>query len=185
VKERVTGGAASVARASSLNSGQKASSMRSKPANGKQKIMIPTTSCRALRSIAAWACGQFVAGGGLLLLWTKRPWPLTNGWVRPAFGRFGLSGNGLVPKNIRGGHGLRLCSAGRCGSVFRRGENCFGGRKLIGRLFPVKIRTETASLGSICPSPPTCTIMILLAAGPDGRCCKTEESPNSAEQCAG
>jgi hypothetical protein len=51
--------------------------------------------------------------------------------VRPAFGRFGLSGNGLVIKKIRGGHGLRFCSAGRCSSVFRRGENCFGGRKLI------------------------------------------------------
>jgi hypothetical protein len=31
----------------------------------------------------------------------------------------------------------------------------------------------------------SCTIMELLAAGPDGRCRKTEESPNSAEQCAG
>jgi hypothetical protein len=105
--------------------------------------------------------------------------------VRPAFGRFGLFGNGLVLKEIRGGHGLRLCPAGRCCSLFGRGENCFGGRKLIWRLFPAKIRTERASVGRICPSPPACTIMILLAAGPDGRCCKTEESPNSAEQCAG
>jgi hypothetical protein len=50
--------------------------------------------------------------------------------VRPAFGRFGLSGNGLVLKKIRGGHGLRLCSCRGC-SLFGRGENCFGGRKLI------------------------------------------------------
>jgi len=54
--------------------------MRSKPANGKQKIIIPTTSCTALRWIAAWAWTIVAGGGGLLLLWTKGPWPLTNGW---------------------------------------------------------------------------------------------------------
>ena len=30
-----------------------------------------------------------------------------------------------------------------------------------------------------------CTIIKTLAAGPDDRCRKAEESPNSAEQCAG
>jgi hypothetical protein len=54
--------------------------MLSKPANGKQKIIIPTTSCTAL----SWNRGLGVDNrrwrGGLLLLWTKGPWPLTNGW---------------------------------------------------------------------------------------------------------
>jgi len=68
--------------------------MLSKPANGKQKISIPTTSCTALSWIAAWAWTIVAGGGGLLLLWRKGPWPLTNGWVRPAFGGFGLFGNG-------------------------------------------------------------------------------------------
>jgi hypothetical protein len=54
--------------------------MLSKPANGKQKIIIPTTSCTALSWIAAWAWTIVAGGGGLLLLWTKGPGPLTNGW---------------------------------------------------------------------------------------------------------
>jgi hypothetical protein len=54
--------------------------MLSKPANGKQKTMISTTSCTALSWIAAWAWTIVAGGGGLLLLWTKGPWPLTNGW---------------------------------------------------------------------------------------------------------
>jgi hypothetical protein len=54
--------------------------MLSKPANGKQKIIIPTPSCTALRWIAAWAWTIVAGGGGLLLLWAKGPWPLTNGW---------------------------------------------------------------------------------------------------------
>jgi hypothetical protein len=42
--------------------------------------MISTTSCTALSWIAAWAWTIVAGGGGLLLLWTKGPWPLTNGW---------------------------------------------------------------------------------------------------------
>src|SRR5260370_40807925 len=105
--------------------------------------------------------------------------------VRPAFGRFGLSGNGLVLRKIRGGSraqvmfGLPLVlSFSSRGELLWRSEGDL-------TVISVKSRTETGSVGSISPSPPACTIMILLAAGPDGRCCKTEESPNSAEQCAG
>src|ERR1700680_2412659 len=105
--------------------------MLSKPANGKQKIIIPTTSCTALRWIAAWAWTIVAGGGGLAASLAEGGMAADQRLVRPAFGRFGLSGNGLVLKKIRGGHGLRLCSAGRCCSLFRRGENCFGGRKLI------------------------------------------------------
>ncbi len=30
--------------------------------------------------VAAWAWAIVAGGGGLWLLWTKGPWPLTNGW---------------------------------------------------------------------------------------------------------
>jgi hypothetical protein len=53
--------------------------MPSKRANAKQK----TTSRmfgEALGWIVAWAWTILAAGGGLRLLWTKGPWPLTNGW---------------------------------------------------------------------------------------------------------
>jgi hypothetical protein len=55
-----------------------------------------------------------------------------NQWlVRAVLRHFGLSGNELVLKKIRGHDGLRLCSDWRSCSLFRRGENCFGSRKLI------------------------------------------------------
>jgi hypothetical protein len=54
--------------------------MLSKPANGKQKIITPTTACTALSWIAAWAWTIVAGGRGLLLLWMKGPWPLTNRW---------------------------------------------------------------------------------------------------------
>jgi len=36
--------------------------------------------CSASVGIAAWASTIVAGGGGLLLLGTKGPWPLTNGW---------------------------------------------------------------------------------------------------------
>jgi|ERR1035438_8360373 hypothetical protein len=33
-----------------------------------------------LGEIAAWAWAILAGGGGLWLMWTKGPWPLTNGW---------------------------------------------------------------------------------------------------------
>ena len=105
--------------------------MLSKPANGKQKIIIPTTSCTAL----SWNRGLGVDNRRwrwrLAASLDEGAMAAEQRLVRPAVGHFDLSGNGLVLKKIRGGHGLRLCSAGRGCSVFRRGENCFGGRKLI------------------------------------------------------
>ena len=70
--------------------------MLSKPANGKQKIIIPTTSCTALswnRGLGVdnrrwrWRLAASLDEGAMAA--DKR-------LVRPAFGRFGLSGNGLV-----------------------------------------------------------------------------------------
>jgi len=48
--------------------------------NVKQKTIRPARSGAALGWIAAWAWTIVAAGGGLWLLWTKGPWPLTNGW---------------------------------------------------------------------------------------------------------
>jgi len=46
----------------------------------RQKTISRTTIATALGWIAAWAWTIAAAGGGLWLLWTKGPWPLTNGW---------------------------------------------------------------------------------------------------------
>jgi len=54
--------------------------MLSKLANTKQKTIGPTTFAAALGWIVAWTWTMAAAGGGLWLLWTKGPWPLTNGW---------------------------------------------------------------------------------------------------------
>src|SRR5260370_18688190 len=48
-------------------------------------------------------------------------------------------------------------------------------------LAPKEVKGENAPSAGKIP----CTIMIWLAAGPDGRCRKTEERPHSAAQCAG
>jgi hypothetical protein len=55
-----------------LNFGQKAESV--------QSTTSQTTLLRALGWIAVWAWTILAGGGGLWLLWTKGPWPLTNGW---------------------------------------------------------------------------------------------------------
>jgi hypothetical protein len=54
----------------------KAQPMLSKLANAKSR----TTFGAALGWIAAWVWTVVAGGGGLWLLWTKGPWPLTNGW---------------------------------------------------------------------------------------------------------
>jgi hypothetical protein len=54
--------------------------MLSKLAYVKQKTISRTTFGAALGWIAAWAWTIVAGGGGLLLLWTKGPWPATNGW---------------------------------------------------------------------------------------------------------
>jgi hypothetical protein len=54
--------------------------MLPKPADVKQKAMSRTTVGAALGWIVAWAWTIIACGGGLWLLWTKGPWPLTNGW---------------------------------------------------------------------------------------------------------
>jgi hypothetical protein len=41
---------------------------------------------RPLGDILAWVYSAFAAGGGVLLLLEKGPWPLTNGWFALASG---------------------------------------------------------------------------------------------------
>ncbi|MGO8984954.1 MAG: hypothetical protein ACLPHI_20030 [Terriglobales bacterium] len=48
--------------------------------NLQQKTIARTTLGGVLGSVAAWAWTIVAGGGGLWLLWTKGPWPLTNGW---------------------------------------------------------------------------------------------------------
>jgi hypothetical protein len=54
--------------------------MLSQPANAKAKTIRRTTLGAGLGWIAAWAWTIAAAVGGIWLLWTKGPWPLTNGW---------------------------------------------------------------------------------------------------------
>jgi hypothetical protein len=54
--------------------------MLSQPANAKGKTIRRTTLGATLGWIAAWIWTIAAAGGGIWLLWTKGPWPLTNGW---------------------------------------------------------------------------------------------------------
>jgi hypothetical protein len=51
-----------------------------KLANAKQKTLSRAAFGTALGSIAAWVWTMVAGGGGWWLLWTKGPWPLTNGW---------------------------------------------------------------------------------------------------------
>jgi hypothetical protein len=155
---------------------------------------------RTLGWIAAWAWTFLAAGGGLWLLWTKGPWPLTNGWFALVFGPFGLSGNSLVLKKICGRHDPRLCANCRCCLLFHRGKNRPGFEMVIRRLSRRSdCECDTAASWREYVRAIPCTIINRLAAGPDGRPVHSgksllqtslarmggEESPNSAGQCAG
>ncbi len=50
------------------------------PVDGKQMANTRATWVATLGFIAAWAWTIVAGGGGLWLLWTRGPWPLTNGW---------------------------------------------------------------------------------------------------------
>jgi hypothetical protein len=48
--------------------------------NAKQNTIRRTTLTATLGWIAGWVWAIVAGGGGLLLLLSKGPWPLTNGW---------------------------------------------------------------------------------------------------------
>jgi len=79
--------------------------------------------------------------------------------VRAFFRPFGLPGDRLVPEKIRRSHGLRLCSNYRCRLLFRCRKNRLVFWIVIQRSRPQQLVVSLA-----------CTIIIRLAAGPDGRC---------------
>ena len=52
--------------------------------------------------IAAWAWTFVAGGGGLWLLWTKGPWPLTNGWFALLSGASACPATGWLFKRYAG-----------------------------------------------------------------------------------
>jgi hypothetical protein len=48
--------------------------MQFRDANRRSTLLV------ALGWLAGWAWAIAAGGGGVWLLWTKGPWPLTNGW---------------------------------------------------------------------------------------------------------
>ena len=76
--------------------------MVSKVANGKQNTISRTTFGVALGWIAAWAWTIVAGGGGLWILWTKGPWPLTNGWFALLSGVSACPATGWLLKKYAG-----------------------------------------------------------------------------------
>ena len=76
--------------------------MLSKLANERQKTISRTPWGAALGWIAAWAWTIVAAGGGLWLLWTKGPWPLTNGWFALFSGVSACPATGSLLKKYAG-----------------------------------------------------------------------------------
>ncbi len=51
-----------------------------------ERIVAPRPWVAILGQIAGWIWAIMAGGGGLWLLFTKGPWPLTNGWFALASG---------------------------------------------------------------------------------------------------
>src|SRR6266446_937216 len=66
------------------------------------KTISRTTFGAALSWIAAWAWTIVAGGGGLLLLWTKGPWALTNGWFALLSGLSACPATGWFLKKYAG-----------------------------------------------------------------------------------
>ena len=73
--------------------------MLSKPVDEKT---TGATWVAALGFIAAWAWAIVAGGGGLLLLWTRGPWPLTNGWFALFSGLSACPATGWLLKKYAG-----------------------------------------------------------------------------------
>jgi hypothetical protein len=78
--------------------------MLSKPVDGKQTTNTRATLVAVLGGIVAWAWAIVAGGGGLLLLCTKGPWPLTNGWFALFSGLSACPATGLLLKKYAGVH---------------------------------------------------------------------------------
>jgi hypothetical protein len=76
--------------------------MLSMPAIENQKPIRRSTFGAALGWIAAWAWAIVAGGGGLWFLWTKGPWPLTNGWFALCSGVSACPATGWFLKKYAG-----------------------------------------------------------------------------------
>ena len=76
--------------------------MLSKPVDEKQTANSRATRVAALGFIAAWAWTIIAGGGGLWLLWTRGPWPLTNGWFALFSGLSACPATGWILKEVAG-----------------------------------------------------------------------------------
>jgi hypothetical protein len=81
--------------------------------------------------IAAWVWTIVAGGGGLWLLFTKGPWPLTNGWFALFSGISACPATAWVLKKYAGVTAPGLCSHGCRGVLLRSRKDCLGGRHLI------------------------------------------------------
>src|SRR5260370_38772307 len=70
---------------------------------GSRRSLSQPRLVRRSIGIAAWAWTIVAGGGGLLLLWTKGPWPLTNGWFALLSGVSARPATGGVLKKNPGG----------------------------------------------------------------------------------
>jgi hypothetical protein len=71
-------------------------------ANLKHKTMSRTGFGTVLGWIVGRAWTMLAAGGGLWLLWTKGPWPLTNGWFALLSGISACPATGWMLKKCAG-----------------------------------------------------------------------------------
>jgi hypothetical protein len=69
----------------------------------KEQISLTRSkSVAMLGLIFGWTWAIVAGGGGLWLLWTKGPWPLTNGWFALASGISGWPVTGWILKKAVG-----------------------------------------------------------------------------------
>jgi hypothetical protein len=78
--------------------------MLSKPVDEKQTANTRATWVAALGWIAAWVWTIVAGGGGGWMLWTRGPWPLTNGWFALFSGLSACPATAWVLKKCAGVH---------------------------------------------------------------------------------
>ena len=81
--------------------------------------------------IAAWVWTIAAGGGGLWLMWTKGPWPLTNGWFALCSGLAACPVTAWMFNKYAGITDVRPGADCGSGVLLYCGENCFKNGKLI------------------------------------------------------
>ena len=76
--------------------------------------MLESRGARVAAQIAGWAWAALAGGGGLWLLWTRGPWPPTNGW----FALFsGLAAWPLTATTLRALAGIKVSGLAQLGGA--------------------------------------------------------------------